>query len=54
MPLISYAINPDTGEITASQNLDEFLSQEEYTKIENYMIKSIRYVWTGKKYKRVK
>lgn len=54
IPMISYDINPDTGEITASHNLDEFLSQEEYARIEKYMIKSIRYVWTGKKYKRVK
>ena len=54
IPMISYDINPDTGEITASHNLNEFLSQEEYARIEKYMIKSIRYVWTGKKYKRVK
>lgn len=54
MQFISYSINPENGNITARQNLEEFLSKQEYKPLKDYLVKEIEYEWTGKKYNRIK
>ena len=54
MLFLSFEIDPESGMITATQNLDTFLVPEEYKPLKPYLLKSIRYRWTGKKYKLVK
>lgn len=47
---ISYTLNPKTGDITATQNLEEFLSKEDWAKISPYLKKEIKYSLKGDKY----
>ncbi|MEF9924871.1 MAG: DUF3256 family protein [Muribaculaceae bacterium] len=51
-PLISYSIDPATATITAMQNLEQYMSKEEYKRIANYLIPSIKYTLSGKKYRK--
>lgn len=53
-PLISYSINPENASITASQNMEKYMSKEEYMKIAKYLIPTITYNFEGKKYKLAK
>lgn len=54
MLFLSFEIDAETGMITATQNLDTFLVPEEYKALKPYLLKSIRYKWTGKRYKLMK
>lgn len=54
MLFLSFTIDAESGMITATQNLDRFLVPEEYKALKPYLLKSIRYKWTGKKYKLMK
>ncbi|MDD2961568.1 MAG: DUF3256 family protein [Muribaculaceae bacterium] len=54
LPFISFSISPDNGDIIASQNLEKYLSKEDYAKLKPFLIDSIKLKWTGKKYKKEK
>ncbi len=49
-PIISYTINPANGNITATQNMAQYMSKDDYAKISPYLTDSISYQLKGKKY----
>lgn len=54
MTFISYTIDGKSGNLVAKQNLEKFLSKEDYAKIKPYLKDSINYEWTGKNFKELK
>ncbi len=48
--LMSYSINPDSGELTVTNNTSAFLPQEISEMVEGYLKPSLTYTWNGKKF----
>lgn len=48
--LMSYSLNPESGEMTVTNNTSSFLPQEISEMVEGYLKPSLTYTWNGKKF----
>lgn len=52
--LISYAWDPSTNVLTLTNNTKEFLTDDIYSFVKDYMLPSISYQWDGRKFSKIK
>lgn len=52
--LISYAWDPSANVLTLTNNTGEFLNDDIYTFVKDYMLPSISYNWDGRKFSKIK